>query len=327
MNKIYVSLPIRPNAYPAEDRTSWAQISYFVYDALSQNFPQKVTFVPFRDDVNSTPSDILVSCIPNNNIKKRPNRTIIIDNDNFDVNKWKHGIFAKYGLNTTTDHTFQYNDYFENLYGAIIKTNDVAIWKMNNNHPDVLEKKRFLESKIKHFIYLPHPIDKAYFGKWYKPNLRPKMKMLVYHCGWRKNAAQLVDMLKVNFSTDQFTVIDHLTKTDQIINAILPEYAYIAHTSYSEGFPYFVNEFLTQGLILYGHEEWWQPYGYDMLKWTYDPTKQDQNLNNLKKLLNPNFQEEYYKMRNDIVQQHFTRTDNNWNYLTDKLIELVKTIL
>jgi hypothetical protein len=107
----------------------------------------------------------------------------------------------------------------------------------------------------------------------------------------------------------------------------LSEFAYLAHTSYSEGFPYFANEFLCQGLPLFGHEEWWDPYGYDILKWTYDPERQDQNLLNLKTLFGKDFNEEYYKMRTHITQTHLDRIDNNWAFLTDRLITMIENLI
>jgi len=322
MNTVYVSLPIHPNLYPARDRSSWAQISYFVYDALSKRYPVK--FITFNEDVPVGPMDVLVSCLPNSNVKKRPDRTIIVDNDNFDVNKWKFGRFKKYGLDAPTDHTWDLNHFFDDLFGAIIKTNDVAISKWNSDHEDVLEKKIYLSSRIKNLVIIPHPIDKSFFGKLYNPNQRfDKLRMLVYNAPWRKNAVQLVNMLKAHFPDDVYSVVGALNKTEFTVKHIITNFAYLAHTSYSEGFPYFANEFLTQGVLLYGHEEWWEPYGHNILKWSYDPEKQNQNLVNLKTLLAPGFAGEYHKMRRDILQKHIDRTDNNWEHLTSKLIEMV----
>lgn len=274
-----------------------------------------------------TKNDILISCVPNDQLRKFPERTIIIDNDNFEVGKWKYGKFTKYGLEAQTDHTFPFNHCMEGLFGAIFKTNDVAINKWNSDNPDVLEKKQFLCSNIKYVIPTPHPIDKNYFCKFFNKEYKiNKMKMLVYNAPWRKNATQLVEMLRNNFSSDKFFVTDNIYKGDAEVRRILGEYSYFAHTSYSEGFPYLANEFLCQGLPLFGHEEWWDPYGQDLLKWTYNPELQDRNLNNLKTLLDDGFKEQYYMLRRDLTEKHLARKDNEWGYLTDQLSNLINVL-
>jgi hypothetical protein len=332
MSTIYLSLPVdNPNLYAQGHRASWAQITYFAYEALSRQFPGNVKYLPYSHNIPLQKHDVLVSCAPNDQLCKMPERSIIIDNDNFEVSKWKHGKFDKYGLDVPTDHTYQFNKFLVGLYGAIIKTNEVAIDKWNSNHPDVFEKKQFLLNNITHVNIVPHPIDKAFFSKLYNPKLKlPKLKMLVYNAPWRKNAEQLVEMLrKHGFSSDQYSVISELNKNNQSeIKRVLSQYAYLAHISYSEGFPYFANEFLCQGLVLYGHEEWWKPAsGYEILRWTYDPARQDQNLANLQKLLSSSFTEQYYAMRNSVVDYHLNRTDNNWDYLTNILVKLVASLV
>lgn len=329
MGKIYVSFPIHnPNDYAHGRRLSWDQITYFVYNAVLKKFPDKTAYYHWHVDLPITDEDVLVSCVLAPMVKKFPARSILIDNDNFEVAKWKRGKFEKYGLNAETPFTYPFNFFLEGIYGAIFKTNDVAIRKWNSDDIDVMEKKQFLLSNVKHFELSQHPIDKDYFAKFYDPNLRlSKLKMLVYHGGTSKNAAQLIEMLGANFNKASYDVIGGISKTDQAIRSVLSEYAYLAHTSYSEGFPYFANEFLCQGLPLYGHEEWWEPYGHDILKWTYDPARQDQNLSNLKTLLSDDFKEEYYKLRNDVIQKHLDRSDNNWSALTDKLIVMIENLL
>lgn len=325
MNTIYVSFPVpSPMSYSGGNRASWAQITYFVYNALTERYPGKVRYIQWTKDIPMTKDDILISCVPNDQLRKFPNRTIIIDNDNFEVNKWKFGRFKKYGLDAETDHTFPFNHCMEGLYGAIFKTNDIAINKWNNNNEDVLEKKLYLQSIIQNVVPTPHPIDKDYFTKLYSPDFKiQNMKMLVYNVPWRKNATQLVEMLKKNFSTNSFSVVDSIVKVDSIVRNLLSEYAYFAHTSYSEGFPYLANEFLCQGLILFGHEEWWEPYGYDLLKWSYNPDLQERNLSNLRTLLSNDFKEQYYLMRKDLVQKHLDRKNNDWSFLCGKLFELI----
>lgn len=340
---IYITLPpINPNGYLQGKKLSWDQITYFVYNAILKKFPKNTIycswetgpteqFVKPRNEIPMTNKDIFISARPCYQLKKFPERSIIIDNDNFEVDKWKYGKFSKYGINSNTWHTFPLNSLMEGLYGAIFKTNDVAIRKWNTNNPDVLETKQFLTSNIKNIKLVPHPMDKDRFSILYNKDLKlSKLKMLVYNMGGKgvggKNAEQLMEMLKSNFDSSVYYEISGLHKQESSIKRILSEFAYLAHTSYSEGFPYFANEFLCQGLPLFGHEEWWDPYGYDILKWTYDPTRQGQNLSNLKTLLSDDFKEDYYVMRQKLIQTHLDRPDNNWSFLTDQLVEMVEKL-
>jgi hypothetical protein len=339
---IYISLPPKnPNGYLQGKRLSWDQITYFVYNSILAKFPNNTIYTSWKNgsteqyvmpepDIQMSKEDVFISARPCYQLKTFPERSIIIDNDNFEVDKWKNGKFNKYGIESDTYPTHQL--LLEGLYGAIFKTNDVAIQKWNSDNADVLETKQFLVSNIKNVELVPHPIDKGYFSKFYNKNLQlSKLKMLVYNRGGKgaggKNAEQLIDMLRSNNLDGSYLVIDGLHKTDSAVRGILSEFAYLAHVSYSEGFPYFANEFLCQGLPLFGHEEWWDPYGHDRLKWTYDPARQDQNLANLKVLLSDGFKGEYYRMRQELIQTHLDRNDNNWGFLTDKLITMIESML
>jgi hypothetical protein len=329
MGKIYVSLAVHnPNIYRSGFRAGNNQIAYFVYNAILRKYPRDTIYSEWHTELQINPDDVLVTGIPCTQIRKRPDRVILVDNDNFEECRWKRGVFDKYGLSAPINCTWILNPVTEGVYGAIYKTNDVAIRKWNSDHPDVIGKKQKLLSQITNMNISPHPIDKDYFAKFYNPNLKlSSLKMLVYHTGPEKNAAQLIEMLQQNFDSSKYTVINGVNKVNEgEVKRILSEYAYLAHTSYAEGFPYFANEFLTQGLPLYGHEEWWEPYGHDILKWTYDPARQGQNLANLKILLDDEFKEDYYKMRNELVQTHLNRTDNNWNTFTDKIITMIEEL-
>jgi len=326
---IYISFPPpNPTGYASGIplyRTSWWQITYFVYNAVFSKFPNITRYCP---PTRFTDSDIFISNVPNPRLQEIPHRTIIVDNDNFEVGKWKLGKFTKYGINSETPYSYPYNHLLKGLYGALIKTNDVAIRKWNTDNEDVLEKKQFFLDNIKNVQISPHPIDKNYFGSFYNRDLRfTKPKMLVYNAPPLKNATQLVEMLNANFDSSRYDVVDCVHKSDSGVRDVLSKYTYLAHISYSEGFPYFANEFLCQGLPLYGHEEWWEPYGHDILKWTYDPARQEDNLRNLKVLLSDDFIEEYHDLRRNVIQSHLDRTDNNWDTFTNKLISMIQELL
>ena len=264
---IYITLPTEnPNGYLRGRRLSWDQITYFVYNSILAKFPKNTIYSPWkngpteefvmpRNEVKMTKADVFISARPCYQLKEFPERSIIIDNDNFDVGKWKHGKFNKYDIGSNAIPT--HSSLLDGLYGAVFKTNDVAIRKWNSNDPDVFETKQFLVSNIKNIELVPHPIDKNYFSTFYNRDLRlSKLKMLVYNRGGKdpggKNAEQLIDMLRSNnFETSSYSIIDYIHKADSTVRGILSEFAYLAHISYSEGFPYFANEFLCQGLPLW----------------------------------------------------------------------------
>jgi hypothetical protein len=321
---IYVSFPQSPSDYENKSCTlSWAQISYFVYTGLKDRF-ENVVYSPHMQPINLSGKDMLVTQSLNPDVRKWRERTVVVDNDNFDVNKWKYGKFTKYGLNKPTPHTYIFNHIFPGLYGAVIKTNDVAIAKWKGDHPDILEKKQFFLSNIKNFRFAPHPIDKQFFSTNYNKDLKlTKPKMLIYNSGNLKNANELIHTLtdQYGFFIDKFDVVNHIEKTTSPEH--VKKYTYFAHVSCSEGFPYLANELLCQGILLYGHEEWWEPYGHGILKYTYDPVRNEQNIANLRRLLSDDFLEEYYLLRNDIVSKHLSRKDNDWGYFMNIVYELI----
>jgi hypothetical protein len=267
--KIYIDLPADPYEYQNNtNRYSLSQVCYFVYSTLKDKYSN----VEFRHgNLPLTGNDILITNIPNPQIQQYPHRTILVDNNAFEVDVWKTGCFQKYGLNVEirSGATTRFDYLFDNVYGALIRTNDVAIKKWNSNHPDVFEKKQFFLNSMKKVIIVPHPIDKQYYNSFYNENLKlNSLKMLVYDGPKGKNAKELIKVLRNNFSTNMYSIITEISKKEENIRPILHKYAYLAHVSYSEGFPYFANEFLTQGLPLFGNEVWWEPYGYDCLKWS-----------------------------------------------------------
>ncbi len=107
---------------------------------------------------------------------------------------------------------------------------------------------------------------------------------------------------------------------------MLREYHVLGHISYNEGFPYFVNEFLTQGMVPFCHEEWWDGYDDSRLLWSYDPELSWRNEENIDFLLDPNFREELLTVRNAIHTAHMSRSDNEWGYFLGELYNEIDKI-
>ena len=323
-NKIYVAFVNAPNDY-LTNHSANAAISHFIYHAIKKKYGDMVISALWTDDLPLNNNDLLVSILPNKNLNKWK-RSIVITNDNFDVDKWKYGVFNKYELNFKTDHTIFYNCQLNGVLASFWMTNDLAIERWNNNHLQVAEKKKWLEDNAGRVILTQPPLDKEYLIRLYDPNIQfNELKMLVYHDGWRKNGQHLIDLLNRHGYQSKFDVIASMNKeNDNNVKYYLSKYAYLAHISVSEAFPYFASDLLCQGLVLYGHEEWWHGYGNTDLTWSYDPGRIDENMDKIKKLLSKKFIEEYYDLRKDIWNKHVNRLDNNWDYFTNLIIEEIE---
>lgn len=325
--KIYVSFPDSPDAYPDREKINPNVVAcHFIYHALKPKWPGRVEYIHWGKRPKYAPDDIVVGLLGGASMNEW-NRSVVISNDNFDVNKWKHGQFRKYGLNLQTDHTWCWNGGLKGRLACVFMTNDVAMKKWKNDHPDVKEKKDWLLKNVGSMRLMQHPIDKSFWTGKYDPNRRfDHLRMLVYHSDWRKNAHQLIEILKWCGFKERvnFDVVPWVDKTDPgNLDRILKHYAYLAHVSVSEGFPYMANEFLCQGLLLYGNEEWWDGYGYQGLRFTYDPARGAHNVESLKVILGDAYKDQYYGVRQDVWNKHINRTDNNWSTFTKAVVEEV----
>src|SRR5690606_32639118 len=72
----------------------------------------------------------------------RFDKFILIDPNNFDSNKWKYGVYKKYGYSIKTILGIKYEEYLKKCLFEMAQTNDVAIRKWSENHPDVYDTKK-----------------------------------------------------------------------------------------------------------------------------------------------------------------------------------------
>jgi hypothetical protein len=111
---IYVSFPSTGADYPRVSK-SRSQIAHFVIKALREHYEVKI--LGFGKKANFKDNDLLITCVPNPNLPHWK-RTIIVDNDNFNVDKWKHGKFTKGSFTHKTDHTYKWNNYIKGMLGS-----------------------------------------------------------------------------------------------------------------------------------------------------------------------------------------------------------------
>lgn len=326
---IAVTFPCHPDLYPMSQQYSWAQISHFVFKALVKAFPKEdVRFFNSSDEIPLSGRDILVSNVTDHT--KRWKRSVIVDNDNLEDDKWLKGRFTKYGMDHVTDCTVWTKPHMEDVLAIFLKTNDVALRKWHADDHTVSQKKAWLLGACPAVHVLPHPIDKAYFGSRALWNFDlkhkfKKAKMLVFFAGQRKNAKELIELLvKLGYDNRNFTVTDQISKSFENVEKILSEYMLFGHVSVSEGFPYLASEFMCQGMMLYGNEEWWDGYGDNRVTWTYDPARMEENADKLKFLFDPANLEELHAMRVRLWTAHMTRKDNDWSYFTNLIVKEIE---
>jgi hypothetical protein len=333
---IYVSFPGEPDAYPAR-ATYPPELAHHIYYGLKNKY-KKVAWVKFYQPPPNfdIKKDIMVTQVFGNYSNVPRERVILVDNSNFETNKLVYADRARYTKHGVSelneiDGNFDTNDYLVGIGNAIIISNDIAIGKYNSDHSDVITYKYYLKSNIDNIEIVPHPLDKQRYLKFFDDTFIPSTpKMLVHHAGMRKNSIQFWRMIdKMGYKEPRdYVSTPYLNKDDHnLLRAVNRTYHMIVSCSYSESGPINIMEFMYQGLLVLGHEEWWNSYGYDKTLWTYDPSKYQQMQDNVTWLMDPKNLEEMRAMRNHIVNINVNRKDNEWPHLLQKLYTMVDSLL
>ena len=319
---LYVSFPSHPKAYPSNCNW-WSQITHFVYNGLKSTY-KNVEFINFNAIKPMGEKDILITFVPHAMMEKTK-RVITVDNCSFDADKWNYGEFRKYGLHEPIDnHKHIYDHYLDGVLGTIFLSNDVAIEKWNNNDPEIMEKKTWYTSHIKDTFVMLHPIDKDLFSRGFNIEMFPAdTRMLIYHAGQRKNSQQLIDLM-TRLGYKNFDVVGHVDKQKKnLILSMLNQYHIIANCSYSETGPINMIEYMIQGFLVYGHEDWWSGYGDKRFCWSYDPARIDEMAENIKFIMDKNNLEYIKDLRLKIWSYNMNRRDNEWALTLAKLKEMI----
>jgi hypothetical protein len=139
---------------------------------------------------------VLVSFLPHPALKDWK-RSVLIENSNFDVDKWRFAVFRRFGLNAPVDSVRETEAWMRGHYAALVLSNDVAIRRVASRDPQVAACYDHMASLVRHLSVHPHPIDKVEFSCLASGfPLPPKLRMLVYHAGPRKNSAELIQTLR-----------------------------------------------------------------------------------------------------------------------------------
>ncbi len=315
---IAVSFPCHPDNYPKKTHYFWAALSNCVYYGLRKVFGDEVRYFTPDSVINLGPRDILISNVSGNLVRNK-SRSILIDAINMDDSRFD-GRFTKYGMNYPTDHT----SLVEGVLASILKTNDVTIARNKAGDPS-MARHRDLLLRCGNVHLIQHPIDKSYFTAKYAPERRfDKARILVYNAPPRKNGVELVALLRdMGYGNDDFRVVSTINKARED-DFLLRRYMIFGHISVSEGFPNLASEFVCQGMILYGHEEWWDGLGDSRLTFTYDPKRTEENAAKIRFLLDKQNLDEVHAIRKRLHDAHVNRTDNNWSHLVELVVEEVR---
>jgi len=332
---IFLSLPKRPDGYPR--RPFWQyQLSHFVFRGLVRRFgSHAVTFVDWQEGIAPKASDVLVTSLSNRNYTAG-SRIVGLENDTLIPEHWSSPVFEKFGMAAPIDDIRWAWPQLANAVGFCVLSNDTALGKLAAGDPGTV-------SHVEHFRALvsgnyrvqPHPIDKTLFTRFFKqrlnrPTWRSKHRMMVYHNGWRKNSAQTIALLKeMGFREGrEFEVVSKVHKERAgAMRRISSRYNIVFSGSFSESGPINMLEYLTQGFIVAGHENWWNGYGLPQSVWSYDPTRADEMRARLAYLLDPANLPELQDHRDRIVEDYNSRHDNEWDYFCDNLADVIRTAL
>lgn len=333
---IYVSFPGNPDAYPSH-ATYNPELAHHIYYGLKNKYPDVawVTFYQPPPSFNAD-KDVLVTQVFGNYKYIPKNRIILVENSNFESMKWIYTDKARYTKHGISD----YNDidgnqdtkeYVDDIGNLLLLSNDIAIEKYNSDHPDIAVYKNYLKSTVNNIDMAPHPLNKQRYLKFFDPNFIPSTpKMLVHHAGMRKNSIQfwrMIDQMGYKEPRD-YVSTPYVNKDDHdLLAAVNKTYHMIVSCSYSESGPINIIEFMYQGLLVLGHEEWWNAYGHNKTLWSYDPARYQEMQDNVRWLMDSKNLEEIRHMRNNILTTYVTRTDNEWPYFLQKLYTMVDSLL
>lgn len=339
---IYVSFPGDPDAYPTK-ATYNPEKSHHILYGLIQKYGN-VTRVPFyQEPLNfNSERDVFVTELTGNFTSIPKNRIILVDNANFESNKWFYtdkARYTKHGVNNDNDidGAHHFASTLTGIGNLLCLSNDIAIEKYKTNHPDIIEFKNYLNISVGNIDMSPHPLDKQRYLRFFDDSFIPSTpRMLIYHAGQRKNSLQFWKMAKemglkervdqsLNFDYNQTPYFDK--NNHNLLKEINSTYHMIVSCSYSETGPIHMHECMYQGLLVLGHEEWWNAYGYDKTLWTYDSDRYEEMKENLRWLMDPQNMEEIRQMRNHIININVNRKDNEWPHLLEKLYTMVDRLL
>ncbi|MEO3473813.1 hypothetical protein AAFN86_18240 [Roseomonas sp. CAU 1739] len=334
---IYVSFPRTPDDYLQDCR--WhAQLSHHVYHGLRSRFGRLgVEFVGWDSDIPAGPTDLVVTCLPNRNYRSGA-RIIGVENDTLIPERWTQATADIHGLTVQVDDIAALHSLVDNAVGLIVMTNDVALGRLRANEARAASHAAWLSRACNGNIgYTPHPIDHQRFRRIPKLFLNRKRlwnsqqhRMMVYHAGWRKNSAEAITILEgLGLVRDQhFDVVDTVDKNDpQAMAALVERYNVIFSGSFSESGPINMIEYLVQGFVIAGHEEWWGGYGFVESVWSYDPALRDEMTRRMAWLMNPRNVGQMQQHRDRILQHFLTRDDMRWETFLERLGTIIRHAL
>ncbi|CAO3402521.1 hypothetical protein VH569_13405 [Azospirillum sp. 11R-A] len=326
---IHVSFPQPPDAYPKT--LHWhAQLSRHVFEALQQRFGTRVRFSPWSAPLEPAGRDVLVSFLPHPALKDWK-RSVLIENSNFDTDKWRFAAFRRFGLNAPVDSVRETEAWMRHQFAALVLSNDVAIRRVAARDPQVADCHDHMAALVRHLSVHPHPIDKVEFSRLADGfPLPPKVRMLVYHAGPRKNSAELIQTLRdIGLQENgDFSVVAHVPKDRADLMAFLRQnFLIVGNTSYSETGPINMIEYLLSGFAIYGHDDWWDGAGNPRFGWSYDPAAQQANRENLRHIFHELGPAGLAAERDRVRTAFLERTDNDWPALLGPLCRHVEALL
>lgn len=332
---LYVSFPRKPNVFPRNPH--WhAQISYHVFKGLQARFgKERVEFIKWGKRAPVGHGDLLITFLRNINYLNTT-RIIGVENDTLIPERWTSATFNCFGEQVPVDDNSHLLPILKNPAGYCVLTNDVALTKLKSGDSKTVEHVENWRSFVDgNYAVCTHPIDKAVFQRSPKRDFNrngrwSQHRMLVYHRDWRKSSQATINLLKeMGYQQGrEYSVVGWVNKSNRISMANLArKFNIIFSGSFSETGPANMLEFLTQGYLVAGHEDWWTGHGVPQTVWSYDPARKDEMSENMAYLLDDANVPELQDHRDNINARWMGRKDNEWSYFCDKLSGVIKTAL
>ncbi len=334
---LYVSFPRAPDDYEHDCR--WhAQLSHHVFHGLRRRFGSiAVEFVDWDKDIQAGPSDLIVTCLPNRNYRSGA-RIIGVENDTLIPERWDRATAEIHGMQVRVDDIREMRPLLRNAAGLIVMTNDVALGRLAAGEVRASEHAAWQAGVCGgNLCYSPHPIDRERFRRVPKLTLNRKRwwnarehRMLVYHAGWRKNSAEAIALLEGmgHVRGQRFDIADFIDKNDERAMAGLADACNVIFSgSFSESGPINMIEYLIQGFVIAGHEEWWDGYGFVESVWSYDPVLREEMTRRMAWLMDNRNVGAMQDHRDRILRHFMTRDDMRWDVFLDRLAEVVRRAL
>lgn len=193
---------------------------------------------------------------------------------------------------------------------TLCHVSDLQLKRWNEKHPLTEEWRKQVGDA--NFIPIVSPIAKEAFPREVFDS--SKKRFLIPNPCVRKQPHKILDLIGAD---NCMAFGDTSWFIPEQYNRIVQNCSFIAHPSLQESMPYFMQEAMCKGLLPIGGEDWFDGYGHEQLifRQSADGSTMPANREKLLWLLSdsPLVEQLYH----EVLDRHFARKDNEWDYFCD----------